>query len=113
PVDAPTPKAKLGRPDKAKPLTPEEAAAAREEDPSGTQIYDSLKLEPPSIDLPSREEFVEALRSSGLEDGSPKFKRRVKQYERLLELKQRLKDGTAKPRDATEAARLLEQLGDL
>jgi predicted component of type VI protein secretion system len=102
-----------GRPDLARPTTADEAEAARAVDPSATQRDEALKLELSGIDLPTREEFAEALRSAGLKDGSPKFKRRVKQYERLLELRQRVQEGTAKPRDAAEVERLLEQLGEL
>jgi eukaryotic-like serine/threonine-protein kinase len=113
PVDTPPAKA-VGPNTKKKPVTVEEAEALRAEDPDGTQIADSLTLDPPADgELPTREQFIEALKAGGLTEDSPKFRRRVKQYERLLELKEKMTNGTSKPRDAAELQRLMKQLENL
>lgn len=114
PVDTPPAKA-VGKNPRKKPVTPEEAEALRAEDPDGPQIADSLELDPPAANdgVPTRDEFIEALKAGGETEDSPKFRRRVKQYERLLELKKKITDGAAKPRDLAELQRLMKQLENL
>jgi serine/threonine-protein kinase len=113
PVEAPKPKRKLGKPGKTKPMTTEDAEALRESDPSGTQIYDSLKLdpatEPADEGMPTREEFIEGLKAKGLREDSPKFRRKVQLFDRIMELNQKRDDGTLTPSDLVEMQKILRE----
>jgi serine/threonine-protein kinase len=117
PVDLP----RAGKPGtggtKPKPVTPAEAEQLRTDDPEGRQIYDSLTLKPrgdaPPGALPTREEFIEALKEEGLREDSPKFKRKLKAYERFKALSEQEANRPLGPKEQRELERLGRELDGL